>query len=224
MSKFKAILWDFDGVLFDSHPFITNCMLYILHRSYGIYVNEQWLSDMLKISTSTTMNHLQRKYHLSDEMVEAIKGKFYADIDDSSVDVNTMPMPGIKEVLKYTQEAGIKNFIFTNRGFKAVHHLLKKYDMEDYFDEIRVHDGMMPRKPSPDVVLDIMDIYKLTPADILSVGDRGIDHQTAQAAGGLQTCHFGEDKNSPIQVNYWVADMNALKLLIKGEYDLDGVS
>lgn len=223
MSKFKAILWDFDGVLFDSHSFITNCMLYILHR-YGIFVNEKWLSDMLKISTTTTMNHLQRKFHLTDEMATKIKEQFYTDIDDAGLDTNTEPMAGAKEVLKYIQDIGIKNFIFTNRRFRAVHHLLKKYNMEDYFNEIRVSDGLMPRKPNPDAILDIMKVYQLEPTDILSIGDRGIDHQTAMAAGGLHTCHFGENLFSSIKPNYWITDMKELKLIIKGEYDLDDLS
>ena len=91
-------------------------------------------------------------------------------------------MPGIPETLRRIAESGRRNHLFTLRNETALFYI-QHYGLSKYFTELITRKNGFPNKPKPDALLYLIDQFDLEPNKLLMVGDRGIDTDSARAAG-----------------------------------------
>jgi phosphoglycolate phosphatase len=96
------------------------------------------------------------------------------------------PCPGIYDVLEFLQEHNVKmGIVSTALGAGYGHDVLKKFDLERYFEVSVFREDIERSKPYPDPILKALDAMKLSLTEqdhIWYIGDRHKDVKAALAA------------------------------------------
>jgi len=90
---------------------------------------------------------------------------------------------GVPEVLETLKNRGVKMAIVTTRSRKELHHILKMFSIESYFDAAVSRDDVKNGKPSPDPLLFALKQLGLRPEETAMVGDMPIDIEAGRRAG-----------------------------------------
>lgn len=173
----KAILFDMDGVLIDSHDAwfdIFNATL----KNFGFdtILVSKFDEDVWGINFAKTA----AKY-FPGKRIEEIREYFYKIFDKFIAKVKKIK--NVDKTLKYLKNKNLKLVVVSNGQSNLVKKLLEKIDIKKYFNLIiggeRVKDG----KPNPEIILIACNELKLKPSETILVGDTIYDKQAAEAAG-----------------------------------------
>ncbi len=174
--KVSAVIFDCDGVLFDSRQANINFYNHILAH-FG-------LPPMTE--DEVTYVHM----HTADESIRLIfQGTAYVNQAqeyrmklDYTPFINDMIMePGLKELLKLLKpEFGIA--LATNRS-NTIGRVLEWNGLDKYFDIVVSSLDVKKPKPHPESLFKILDFFQIGPDESIYVGDSPVDYETARAAG-----------------------------------------
>ena len=182
MKNMKLFIWDFDGTLLDTYPFITMCLKRAL-ADCGYEVEQTEILEKMMVTIPFAISHYSEMYQIPD--LQARYGQYYTGEADAPV----RTFPGIKEVLKRVQEMGAANYIFTNRG-KSIYPMLEKAGILGEFREIvTAEDPQFVVKPAPDTIHYLMKKYDGLPENTVMIGDRCCDLESGYNAH-CRTCHL----------------------------------
>lgn len=175
MSRYKVIAFDCDGVLFDTAE--SN------RDYYNALRNQLGMPDMTEEQFCFAHMHTVKEtlaYLFQDpqalKKAEAIKARLsYAPY------VRAMKMePTLVPLLKKLRPA-YKTAVATNRS-DSMPTLLKEHDIGPYFDLIVSASDVTRPKPHPDQLLRLLDYFKVSPQEMLYVGDSKVDETAAKTA------------------------------------------
>lgn len=182
-----TIIYDFDGVLFDSRLSVRTMYEDIaaicgrtLSEKELDYCYEHSMADNVKI--------------LGDNAWEAIKALPYEEYYKKVI-----PSPHVYRALARLKELGIRLCICSNR-VAGIPYILDHYGMTKYFSNA-VTSKDVPAKPNPDGLLSLIE------GETYFVGDSEIDLKTASNAG----IKFISYNNDAIDADYHIS--NHLEIL-----------
>ena len=118
----------------------------------------------------------------TEENIALVRRHFMAYYDQHNADLST-PYPGIADMLSRLQEDGVMLAVASNKYQSATEKLIARYFPHINFVCVLGQRQGIPVKPSPDIVLEIMEKANVSRSDTLYVGDSGVDMQTACNAG-----------------------------------------
>ncbi|WP_283591240.1 HAD-IA family hydrolase [Clostridium butanoliproducens] len=182
---YKAIIWDFDGTLFNSYPHIVNSFKRSL-MEHGIYESYDDILSNVKVSVTYAINKYKEKYNISDEIIQLFC-KYEAEDNYKSV----KPYSGAVEICEKINHSGGRNYMFTHRGKSALKYL-NYYKMDTLFYYTITKDNNFRKKPEADAIFYIIEKFNEKKDDILMIGDRKIDIIAAHNAG-IKACLFDPD-------------------------------
>ena len=152
MSKdFDAVVFDMDGVIFDSERAVMNCWLELAQK-----YNIENIEKPYYACTGTTMKRTR------EIMMEAYGPDFPYDeyAKEASVmyheryDGGRLPMkPGIRELLEYLKNNGKKIALASSSRRQTVVNQLVDAKIMEYFDAVICGDMVERSKPAPDIFL-----------------------------------------------------------------------
>ena len=177
--KFTSYIWDFDGTLFDSYPYITAAFEEIMERDHIPY-DRDTLTACLRVNFHEARDHFGMTPQQYQETLALQR--------DMTRKPEIVPYPGTCAVLRAITEAGGQNFLYTHRD-GAARTFLRLYGMEKYFTGIVDSTMHFPSKPAPDAVEHICRNYKLDKDKTVMIGDREIDVMAGINAG-VHGCLF----------------------------------
>jgi len=97
------------------------------------------------------------------------------------MDDNTAPYNGVVDLMKHLKTIGYKQAIVSNKIDSAVQKLVEKYYS---FVDIAIGENQgMAKKPSPDMVNEVLTRLGVSADDAVYVGDSEVDLETAQNSG-----------------------------------------
>ncbi|MFC1522773.1 HAD family hydrolase [Elusimicrobiota bacterium] len=172
----KAIFFDMDGVLVDSRKtwhLVLNKALEEL--GYPVVSWEKFDKDFgqsVELDIKLYMNDKE-----SFETVCKLYDKYYPQFVH---ELN--PMDGIKELLGWLKEHGIKTACITNSPKSAAFQALNKCEIIDKLDLVVTSSEVQHGKPAPDMLLKAFEILRLKPEEVLFIGDSPFDFHAAKAA------------------------------------------
>ena len=179
-----GVVFDCDGVMIDSRD--ANRWFYnrILDAFGVAHMTVEQESFAFR---STAMQALQRmipeKDHPSIE-------KVIARVIDYNRDV--MPrisiMRGFLDFIGMLHSHGLRMGISTNRIREGMQRVLDFFRLPPYFKPIMTASDVAP-KPSPEGLLRIAESWRLSPDEILFIGD-SVDDMAAAGAAGVTFCAF----------------------------------
>lgn len=178
----RAILFDLDGTLIDTLDDLadaTNRVLiargYPPHpaAAYRYYVGEGarvLIQRALPEPARTPAN------------VEACLAAFREDYG-INWRVKTQPYPGIPAMLDGLVSRGIQLSVLSNKPHNNVVDIVSTFLGRWSFDQVFGQREGVPTKPNPTGALEVARAMQVTPAEVVFLGDSGVDMLTAVAAG-----------------------------------------
>lgn len=181
MRKFKAVIFDMDGLLLDSEKlaldaFQTTCLSFELGD----------LTELFKRCIGTNSERGQ------SILKDGLKG--IADYEKFSLVWNTKykritdesPIPlksGVKQLLDYIESIGIPIAVATSTKTDSAKSKLKSSGIIEYFDVIIGGDQVAQSKPEPEIYLKAASTLAKDPSNCLAVEDSANGVKSALEAG-----------------------------------------
>lgn len=177
----KAIIFDMDGILFDTEIMSS--------KAWFQLAEERNLGDIAQltddcIGRNRTDIILQFKNHFgqdfdADEFLS--KGR---QIMQDWIDKDGLPlMKGTKEILQYLKENDYIVGVASSSSTKTIMSHMKISGLGDYFQAIIGGDQVTLSKPKPDIYLKACEAVGMDPKDVIAVEDSPNGIRAAHAAG-----------------------------------------
>jgi len=176
--KYKAVIYDCDGVLFNSLE--ANCRFYeAVFNHMGAFLDRSD-QDVMRI-IHTYANHDVLK-HFFPEKDRREKATTFTGTINYLDHIHLMEMErGLLETLDHLK-GKIHLAICTNRS-TSMDAVLKSFKLTDYFSYVMTAARASYPKPHPDPLLRILAHYGIKAGEALFVGDSAVDALAADAAG-----------------------------------------
>ncbi|EKD42863.1 MAG: phosphatase/phosphohexomutase [uncultured bacterium] len=181
MQKFKAVIFDMDGVLIDS-MLQWPVVLEPFFQKYNIVRTEEMVKYASGRSEQENLAWLKENFNLPgtiDELVaerQQYSGKIYSEL--------TQPLPGVEELMKKIKQNLYLQAIGSGAPMKYVNKVVERFQWEKYFDELVSSEHVnFIGKPDPSIYLCAADKLKVAPADCLVFEDAENGLVAAKRAG-----------------------------------------
>lgn len=181
--KIKAILFDMDGVLFDSMKIHAKAWVYAMNKfgipftEYDAYLRE----GMTGYGTIKEIFKERKGEIISDEICKKIY-ETKCDYFDSKG--KTEIIPGIIEVLKTVKEAGLDIYIVTGSGQKSLIDKLNHY-FPNYFSKEKMITAFDVKngKPNPEPYLMALKKGNLEAEEAIVIENSPLGVKSGHSAG-----------------------------------------
>ena len=125
-------------------------------------------------------------YELYDDatpqLVADLLARFKPLYDESGFP-NTVPYPGVPELLAALKAAGAKAYIVTNKRHYATQLIAKKFGWDRTFDGIWSYDTFETKYKKPELLAKLLRELAVDPKDAVMVGDTKGDVDAGKANG-----------------------------------------
>ena len=202
-----AFIWDLDGTLLDSYEAILSGIEETFAQFSIPYDKEKVREFILKYSVQDLIVQVAEERKLDVEVLNQVRAQSLAEKN-----AQVVLMPGAREVLDWTDQVGIRNFVYTHKGDNALT-ILRDLGLESYFKEILTSQSGFARKPSPEAANYLLDKYQLNPDNTYYIGDRTLDVEFAQNSG-IQSINFLE---STYEGNHRIQALEDISRFFKAE-------
>ena len=177
----KLAIFDFDGTLFDSVDDVVKSFNEAL-TVYGFptVTREEYIGSLC--GNIDEIVSLVLKDNATPENLESFKNA-YLKIYYGSKKENSIPFPGVYEILKELESRDVILTINSNRFTDSIEFFVEKFFGDIDFLSIEGHDFNIPTKPSPAGVNRIIEKAGVSVEDAIFIGDSSTDIETAKNAG-----------------------------------------
>ena len=151
MRKFDAVVFDMDGVIFDSEKAVMECWG-ILARKYGIADIEKNVLACTGTTMTKTREIMLEAYGEDfpyDTYAKEASAMFHEKYDGGRLPIKK----GIVEIMKLLKKNKKKIKLASSTRRQTVVNQLTDANIIDYFDEIICGDMIEKSKPEPDIYL-----------------------------------------------------------------------
>ncbi len=178
----RAILFDLDGLMFDSEPHSLASWEAVL-KGRGVTLDQLTLESILGLRIDATARALIHKFHLTDTVQDLSDAK--TEFQIAHLGGNVPPMPGLFELLDEIDRRGLQKAIASSGIRRYVEAVLRVNGLLDRFSVIITGDQVAHGKPAPDVFLAAARALNVEPQACLVLEDAPAGVQAAKAAGML---------------------------------------
>ena len=191
----KGVIFDMDGVLVDSEPFICKaaCMMFAEH---GVTVRPEDFLPFVGMGENRFIGGVAEKYHFPID-IERDKKRTY-DIYLEIIKGNLRPLPGVHEFIAKCRTMGKKIAVASSADMRKVEGNLQAIQLTvETFDAVITAEDVVHKKPSPEIFLAAAKRIGLDPKECLVVEDAVSGVEAAKAAGAkclAITSSFSKEK------------------------------
>lgn len=178
-----AVVFDMDGVIFDSEQLVIDCWMQIADQ-YG-YDREGVRECCLKsLGTTTAATGAIFRERFGEDFPFFDRQKDLSRIFHEQADGGKLPQKeGIRELLEALKKAGLKLAVASSTRKAVVEQELRDGGLRDFFDEVIGGDMLKRSKPAPDIYLMACEAIGVDPAEAYAVEDSYNGIRSAKAAG-----------------------------------------
>lgn len=200
ISKIKAVVFDCDGVMFDTA--LANRKYYdeVLTVFNKPVLSEEQFMNVHMMTVKEAIGYLFSEMEDLSRVYECLSHIGYHKFIDYMV-----VEEGLKELLILLKARGYIRGIATNRT-NTMEKVLEDFHLQEYFEMVVTAATVKNPKPDPEQLLLIMAKYSLKPEEILFIGDSEYDRQAAVSA----KVWFAAFKNSGLKADVNVVSMDEI--------------
>ena len=179
MSRFKAVLFDFDYTLADSSRGVVECINYALSGMGLSQVSAEKIRRTIGLSLPNIltklagMEHAERSYEFSRLFVERA--------DEVMADL-TRVFDDVPKVIEHLKAEGLALGIVSTKFRYRIEEVLRRVDLLEPFDVIVGGEDVSSHKPDPESLLKAIKKMKSSMSTSIYVGDSVTDAETAKRA------------------------------------------
>ncbi len=180
----KAVIFDMDGVIADSHNIINNLFTELLnkHLNLNLDVKEFAKYPGMRFEHRTEILTKEKGIHLSKEEIDEIMEIGREEYYNNKIDY-TRIYPGMKELLEELNKSNIKLALGTNGSRRTIAKLIEQFNIKNYFDAIVTYDDVARGKPFPDIFLKDAELLNVSPKECVVIEDSIEGIEAAKEAG-----------------------------------------
>jgi HAD superfamily hydrolase (TIGR01549 family) len=203
--KIKVVVFDCDGVMFDSRQANVNFYNYILahfdlppmSKSDEPYVHMHTAKESVEHIFRSTPHHIPaaQEYRLTVNYKPFIK--------------DMLIEPHLKDLLE-DLKANFGLAVATNRS-NTIAEVLRSNSLLGYFDIVVSSLDVNHPKPHPEALFKILNFFRLPAERICYVGDSSVDYETARAAG----VPFVSYKNPDLAADYHIERLLEIREIVE---------
>lgn len=219
MSRYKLIIFDWDGTLMDSAGKIVACMQQAAQQTNMPIPTDKAIEHIVGVSLvpavaqlfALDLNHTAEAAK-ADAIAEAYKTTFL------NLDTTPCPLfPGVLDLLQTLAKRQQAMAVATGKARRGLERVWENTDTRHFFIDSRCGDEAQS-KPSPDMLEQILSTQGITSSEAIMVGDTCYDMQMAESIGmdriavsyGVHSAEILE-KYNPL---YIVENAATLKMLL----------
>jgi len=178
--RFAAILFDFDYTLADSSAGVIECMNASLRELQLPLASPEVIRRTIGMSLPLAFRTVAGEQHAA--RAEAFLASFKRRADQVMAALTTV-YPQVGPVVRELKRRAIRVGIVSTKFRFRIEQTLRREGLTGLFEVIVGGEDVSEHKPAPQGIEQAMTALRLTPADVLYVGDTTIDAQTAARAG-----------------------------------------
>lgn len=179
--KFKAIIFDFDGLMFDTERVWQKVFFEANDVFQTSFTEEDRIKTIGKneLETRSVIRELNPNIDI-DKYRGWIKEKVYKYF----YEYGSVAKKGLYDLLNYIKENKLKTAIASGSQKDAILEILKKAQIDSkMFNEIASGDMKIPAKPKPDIYLHVCKKLKLKPSECIVLEDSYNGVKAGHSAG-----------------------------------------
>lgn len=190
MPSFKAILFDVDGVLVDSEPFIAEAGACMFAELYGTAVNPAEFTPFIGTGEASYLGGVANAHGLQIDIDKAKKRTY--ELYFKVIRGRMQAVPGAVQLVRSLRAAGIGSATATSADRVKLDANLEAVGLtEADFDSLVCGNDVTRKKPFPDIYQEAARRLGVAPEDCLVIEDATEGVLAAKAAGcrciGLST-------------------------------------
>ncbi len=205
VSKIKAVVFDCDGVMFDTA--FANRKYYdeVLHKFNKPQLTDEQFTNIHMMTVKASINYLFPEMGDLSDVYTCLKNIKYHKF------IKYMVMEkGFEKLLSRLKSNGYIIGIATNRT-DTMEKILEDFHINGYFDIVMTAAKVKNPKPDPEQLLNIIDELKLNPDEIFFIGDSQYDGQAAKSA----RVRFAAFKNQDMEADFNINSMDEIEKILK---------
>jgi HAD superfamily hydrolase (TIGR01509 family) len=205
MKPLKLVIFDCDGVMFDSKNANKKYYNHVLEHLGHPPMTAEELDFVHIHNVMESINFLLRNYPEDIEIAE----KYRADLDYGQFLQYMHMEEDLIEFLEYLAAKGIDAAVSPSRT-NTMKDILEIFGLKNYFGKVMTTFDVKKPKPHPEALETILKHYNLKADEAIYIGDSIIDRQHSSGAG-MRLIAF---KNPDLEAEYSVTGfMEITKLL-----------
>lgn len=181
MKKCKAVVFDMDGVIFDSEALVMEIWK-DMGEKYHIADVEATMYKCIGVNAVETKQIFLDTYGEDfpyETYIKEVSQIFHERADHGELPVK----PGVEELLTYLKEAGYIIGLASSTREASVRQELTDAGLISYFQELTCGDMLKASKPKPDIYLMACEKLGVAPEDAIAIEDSYNGIRSAYSAG-----------------------------------------
>lgn len=181
MKNFTAVVFDMDGVLFDTESICLKAWKAV-GEEYHIEDIEQTAIGCIGLNITDTKAFFQQKYG-ADIDFALYKEECSRHIRES-IERDGLPLkPGVREILSYLKENGWRIALASSSSESSVQGHINRAGINEFFEVVVGGDMVEHSKPRPDIYLLACSRLGVLPEEAIAIEDSPNGLRSAHAAG-----------------------------------------
>ena len=219
-SGVAAVVWDLDGTLVDSAADIAASLNRLLAEQQLPELDDDRIRGMIGHGVPMLIRRGLAAHDVTpaEQDLGRLAERFMVIYSEVATE-STRLFPGVRDVLRTLDDAGIRQAICTNKPEAITRQVLDGLDIAGHFDVVIGGDTLPRNKPDPLPLRTTLKRLGVSPEQSLMVGDSAIDVAMAHAAGvdvAFVTFGYGPAPREPQVADFVVDDVAELPALIAG--------
>lgn len=178
----QGVIFDMDGVLCDSEPFIAEAAGRMFAERHGVTVTPVDFRPFVGMGEDRFLGGVAEKYGVALDM-PGDKDRTYAIYLDI-IRGRMHSLPGVAEFVAGCRRRGLKLAVATSADRVKLNGNMREIGLSpDMFDACVSGDEVLHKKPAPDIFLTAARKAQMAPAAVLVIEDAPNGIQAAKAAG-----------------------------------------
>jgi HAD superfamily hydrolase (TIGR01509 family) len=181
LSRFKAVIYDMDGVLIDTEPFWKMAEEKIF-ATVGIDFNSIPNQETVGMRIDEVVGYWHQHYPWEGKSIEQVAQEIMDEME-RYIRVEGKAMKGVEESIKHFSQRGMKIGLATSSYERLMHATLDRLGITDFFHCTVSAEHLSQGKPHPLIYLETAKQLNVSPANCLVIEDSINGIKAGKAAG-----------------------------------------
>ncbi len=182
--KYKAIIFDMDGVIVDTETIESRSFEKIL-KEYGkkpVPYPNGLIHDITGMDVITYYENFKNKYNIQED-IEVLRNKKHAHWKQIAEEEEINSFPGFVELVELFKKENFKIGLASNKSESFINLILEKLGVKHHFSVIVGSAKGRKRKPAPDIYVHTAKELKIKPRECIVLEDSEVGIISAKSAG-----------------------------------------